>query len=82
MLQNGNAEKTNITRISMQPSPVQIMIDQKQPENVEYFNYLGSLISYTRSTCEIKSRIAMAKVAFNKKKTLFTSKWVENYGGN
>jgi len=27
-----------------------------------------------RCTCEIKSRIAMAKVAFIKKKTLFTSK--------
>ena len=27
-----------------------------------------------RCTCEIKSRIAMAKAAFNKKKTLFASK--------
>ena len=27
-----------------------------------------------RCTCEIKSRIAMAKAAFNKKKNLFTSK--------
>jgi hypothetical protein len=27
-----------------------------------------------RCTCEIKSRIAMVKAAFNKKKTLFTSK--------
>ena len=27
-----------------------------------------------RCTCEIKSRIAMAKAAFNKKKTLFTTK--------
>jgi hypothetical protein len=26
-----------------------------------------------RCTCKIKSRIAMAKAAFNKKKTLFTS---------
>ena len=29
---------------------------------------------YGRCTCEIKSRIAIAKAAFNKKKTLFTSK--------
>jgi hypothetical protein len=28
-----------------------------------------------RCTCEIKSRIAMAKAAFNKKKNLFTSKF-------
>jgi hypothetical protein len=63
------------TRISKQPSPVEIMTDQKQLENVEYFNYLGSMIT-NDATCthEIKSRIAMAKAAFNKKMTLFTSK--------
>jgi hypothetical protein len=42
---------------------------------VEYFNYLGSIITNdARCAREIKSRIAMAKAAFNKKKTLFTSK--------
>jgi hypothetical protein len=42
---------------------------------VEYFNYLGSIITNdARFTREIKSRIAMAKAAFNKKKNLFTSK--------
>lgn len=51
------------------------MIDQKQWENVEYFNYLGSLITNdTRCTHEIKFRIAMAKAVFNKK-TLFTIKF-------
>jgi hypothetical protein len=46
-----------------------------QLENVEYFNYLGSMITNdAMCTREIKSRIAMAKAAFNKKKTLFTSK--------
>jgi hypothetical protein len=51
------------------------MTDQKQLENVEYFNYLGSVIrNDARCTREIKSRIAMAKPAFNRKKTLFTSK--------
>jgi hypothetical protein len=55
------------------------MIDQKQLENVEYFNYLGSMITNdARCTLEIKSRIAMAKGAFNKKKTLFTSKLDSN----
>jgi hypothetical protein len=43
-------------------------------ENVEYFNYLGSLVTNdARCTREIKSRIAMLKGAFNKK-ALFTSK--------
>ena len=61
-------------RISRQPSPVTIMIDQKQLENVECFKYLGSMLTNNgRCTCEIKSRIAMAKAAFNKKKNLFTS---------
>jgi hypothetical protein len=70
-----NVEKTNVLRISRQPAPLKIMIDQKQLENVEYFNYLGSFITNdARCTCEIKYRIVMAKAAFNKKKNIFTSK--------
>ena len=55
--------------------PSKIMIDQKQQENVEFFKYLGSMLTNdARFTCEIKSRIAMAKAAFSKKKkNLFTS---------
>jgi hypothetical protein len=50
------------------------MIDLKQLENVESFKYLGNILtSDGRCTCEIKSRIAMAKAAFNKKRALFTS---------
>ena len=33
-----NVEKTKVMRISRQPSPVTIMIDQKQLENVECLN--------------------------------------------
>jgi hypothetical protein len=70
-----NVEKTKVMRISRQPSPVTIVIDQKQEENVECFKYLGSMLTNEgRCTCEIKSSIAMAKVAFNKEKNLFTSK--------
>jgi hypothetical protein len=65
----------NVIRISRQPSPIKIMIDKKQVEDVEYLNYFGSVITNNaRCTREIKSRIAMAKAAFNKKKNLFTSK--------
>jgi carbonic anhydrase len=50
------------------------MTDQKQPEKVEYFNYLGSLTTNDpRCTSEIKTRIAVAKAAFHKKKNLFIS---------
>ena len=62
-----NVEKTKVMRISRQPSPLTNMIDQKQLENVEYFKYLGSMLTNDgKCMCEIKSRIAMAKVAFNK----------------
>jgi len=41
---------------------------------VESYKYLGSILTNdVRGTCEIKCRIAMAKAAFNKKRTLFTS---------
>jgi hypothetical protein len=70
-----NMEKNKSLRISRQPYPVKRMIAQKQLENVESFKYLGSMLSNEgRCTCEIKSRIAMTKAVFNKKRTLFTSK--------
>jgi len=69
-----NVEKTKLMRISRQPFPVKTMIDQKQLENVECFKYLGSILTNDgRCTCAIKSRITMAKAAFNKKRALFTS---------
>ena len=55
-----NVEKTKVMRISRQPSPVTIMLDQKQLENVECFKYLGSILTNDgRCVCEIKSSIAM-----------------------
>ena len=69
-----NVEKTKVMRISRQPLPVKIIVDQKQLENVQSFKYLGSILTNDgRCTCEIECRIAMAKAAFNKKRTLFTS---------
>ena len=61
-------KKTRVMRISRQPSPAQMMTDQKQLGNVEYFNSVGSLITYDAiRTRELKSRIALAKTAFNNK---------------
>jgi len=43
------------------------MTDQKQLENVEYFKYLGSIITNdARCTNGIKPRIVMAKAPFKK----------------
>jgi len=66
-----NVETTKVLRISRQPSLTQIMIDQKQMENVEYSSYLGIMMTNNaRCTCEINSRIAMTKAVFNKLKTI------------
>jgi len=71
-----NVEKTKVMRISRQPSPITIMIGQKQLENVECFKCLGKeLTNDGRCTREIKFRIAMAKAAFNKKKTFLPANW-------
>ena len=68
-----NMEKTKILRMTTIPSN---NYDRpKQLENVKCFKYLGSMLTEDgRCTCEIKSRIAMAKAAFHKKKNFFTSK--------
>jgi hypothetical protein len=69
-----NVEQTKVMRISRHPVPVKIMIEQKQLKDVEYFKYWGRILTNDgRCTCEIKCRIAMAKVEFNKKRALFTS---------
>ena len=66
-----NPEKKKSMQI---PSPAQIMTDQKEMENVEYFDYPGDVITNdARSTHKIKSSITLAKAAFNKK-NLFTRK--------
>jgi hypothetical protein len=63
-----DVEKTKTMRISRPPTPLQIKIDKRPVENVEEFNYLGSMITNdARCTLEIKARIAMAKAAFKRK---------------
>jgi hypothetical protein len=52
------------------------MIDQKQPKNLEYFNHLGSMITNdARCTRGIKTKIALAKAAFNKKRPFSPTNW-------
>jgi hypothetical protein len=38
-------EESRVMRISRQPSSIQIIIDYKQPKEVEYFNYLCNTIT-------------------------------------
>jgi hypothetical protein len=66
-------KKTKVVRISRQQLPVKIIIDQKQLQNVEFYKYLGRILTNDgRCICEIKCRNAVAKAALNKKRTLFT----------
>jgi hypothetical protein len=61
-------------RISRQPLPIKIIIDQKTGE-CGTLKYTGSMLTNDeRCTCEIKSRIAMAIAALKKKGALFTGK--------
>jgi hypothetical protein len=62
-------------RLSREASAVEIMIGKKQLGNVECFNYLGIVITVT-ATCtgEIKSGMPVAKAAFSREQTLFSSK--------
>jgi hypothetical protein len=65
-------KRTKVERISRQPSPVKIMIDQKQQKNVEYFNYFGNMIrNVVRCICEIKSRIAMTNNSIQQEEESF-----------
>jgi hypothetical protein len=36
-----NVAKTKAMLISRQPSPVRIMMEQREPKNVEYFKLMG-----------------------------------------
>ena len=70
---------TKVMRISRKPFPLQSKTDKKQLENVEYLKYLGNMIpNDAKCTLAIQSRIAMAKAAFHKNKTFFTSKLDSN----
>jgi hypothetical protein len=69
-----NVEKNKVMGISKEPSSVQIMIENKQPENVKYFNYLRSNVANdARCTRKMKYRIPVPK-SIQEKENSFTSK--------
>ena len=74
MLWNGNECGENKSNENFKTTITSKNYDKsKQLENVESFKYFGSILTNDRRcTSEIKCRIAMAKAAFKKKRTLFT----------
>ena len=71
-----NVEKTKVMRISRQPSPVTIMIDQKQLENVECFKYLCStLTSDGRLHVKLNPRLPWKKLHSARRRLFLPAKW-------
>jgi hypothetical protein len=71
-----NVDSSKVMKISKELSPLQIMINEKHLVTVGYFNCFGSTITNDAGcTREIKSRIAMVKATFNRKRTLFARKY-------
>ena len=65
-----NVETTEVMRISKQPSRVEIVISQNQPENVECYKYFDSMITNdARCTREIKPCIVLARAVSKMKQT-------------
>jgi len=57
-----NVEKIKVVRISSQVSPIQIIREQNQHDNVKYFKYFGSMVGNDAIyTCEIKDRLPWQK---------------------
>jgi hypothetical protein len=68
-------KKTKV--ISRQPSPVTIMIDQKQLENLECFKNLGSMLTNDgRRTCEIKSGLPWQKLRSTRRRLSLPANWI------
>ena len=70
-----NIDKSQVMRVSRSNESLQIKVNNRELNEVDHFNYLGSVLTrHGYSTKEIKMRIAIAKEAFNRKISLLTSK--------
>ena len=69
-----NVKKTKVMVVSREGGGiVNINIDGQKVEQVKNFKYLGSFISDdARNIVDVKTRVALAKEAFNKRKELLT----------
>src|SRR6218665_2186984 len=67
-----NIKKTKVIKVSRKgEDEIDITIDEERLEQVDRFRYLGALImSDGRCETELKTRIGMAKNAFNQRKEL------------
>ena len=62
--------------IGSKPNKIDMQIKDESIEQVDSFKYLGCNISSNMNCCqEVKQRIAMAKEAFNRKRSFSASLW-------
>uniref|UniRef100_A0A8D8R6E3 Craniofacial development protein 2 n=1 Tax=Cacopsylla melanoneura TaxID=428564 RepID=A0A8D8R6E3_9HEMI len=70
-----NAGKTKVMKIGKREGRIHLTLEGQELEQVENFRYLGGLIKSNGScTEEIRSRIGMGKIAFEKVKDLLTAR--------
>ncbi|KAI5746408.1 hypothetical protein M8J77_003278 [Diaphorina citri] len=70
-----NAGKTKVMKIGKTERRINLTLEGQRLEQVENFRYLGGLIKSNGScTEEIRSRIGMGKIAFEKVKDLLTTR--------
>ena len=67
-----NINKTKAMVIGRKPKKINVRITDESVEQVDSFKYLRCNISSNMNCCqEVKQRLAMAKEAFNKKRSIF-----------
>ena len=67
-----NTNKTYTMFVGRKPKKIDIQIKDESVEQMDSFKYLGCNISSNMNCCqEVKQRKAMAKEAFNRKRSIF-----------
>ena len=71
-----NINKTRDMVIGRKPKKIHIRINGESIEQLDSFKYLGCNIRINMNCChEIKQRLAIAKEAFNRKRSIFCGPW-------
>ena len=71
-------KKTKVTRISRQPSPVTITIEQKQMENVKCFKYLGSMLTKDEGVLvKLNPELSWQKLHLKRRRNFLPANWTK-----
>jgi hypothetical protein len=74
-----NVGKTKVIRISRQPFPVKLLIDQNKLENVESSKYLGSMLTVKQNVLvKLNPRLVWQKMHLTRTGLFLLVKWTSN----